>query len=96
MRICTTISREIRDLLSRDMSLNPDNAFCYGVILMPDFSKSPIGCWGSLQVLISGLLKYVYQSNLSCNKACDICKIKCMVIKLIPLKYVNNYEKIAI
>ena len=51
---------------------------------------------GNLQILISGLLKYGHLSNISCNKACDICKSKCMVIKLIPLVYVhivNNYDK---
>ena len=59
---------------------------------MPNFSTSHIGCWDSLY-FISGLFKYGYQPNISCNKSCDIGKIKRMVINLIPLVYVNNYDK---
>ena len=62
---------------------------------MPNFSTSHIhvGYWDSLLILIYGLDKNGYSLNSSCNKACDICKIKRMVIKLIPLGYVNNYDK---
>ena len=60
---------------------------------MPKFNTSHIGCLDSLQLLISGLFKYGYPSNISCNNVCDICKNKCMAIKLITLGYVNNYGK---
>ena len=86
----------ICDTLSSDKRLSPDNAFCFGFILMPHFSTNHIGCWYSLLLFISGLFMYGYPSNFSRNKACDICKTKRMVIKLILLGYVNNYDKIAI
>ena len=41
---------------------------------MHNFSTRYIGCWDSLHILISGLFKYGYPSNILCNKACDICK----------------------
>ena len=47
---------------------------------------------GKLTDLISRLYKYGYPSNSSCNNVCDICKIERMVIKLIPLGYVKNYD----
>ena len=91
--MCVCILYGICDKLSRDKRLNPDNAFCFGFILMPDLSTNHIGCWHSLPLFISGLFMYGYRSNLSRNKACDICKTKRMVIKLILLGYVNNYDK---
>ena len=91
MRIC--ISKGICDPLSRDKGLNPDNAFCFELILMPNFSTSHIGCGDCLLISIFRLYKYGYPSNNSCNKACDICKIKNMVIKLFPLGYVNNFDR---
>ena len=60
---------------------------------MSEFSTYHIGCWHSLHIFISGLFKYEYPSKISCNKAYDIYKIKGMAIKLIPLGYVNNYDK---
>ena len=57
---------------------------------MPDFSTSHIGCLDSLQGLISGLFKYGYPLNISCNTDCVICKIKYMVNRQ---GYVNNYDK---
>ena len=36
---------------------------------------------------------YGFPSNISCNKACDICEIKRMAIKLFPFGYVNNFDK---
>ena len=50
-----SISKGICDPLSRVKCLNPDNAFCFGLILMPNFSMSDIGCWDSLLILIYGL-----------------------------------------
>ena len=91
MRVC--ILYGICDTLSRDKRLNPDNAFCFGFILMPDFSTNYLGYWHSLPLFISGLFVYGYPSNFSRNKACDIYKTKRMVIKLILLGYVNNYDK---
>ena len=57
MGIC--IPKGLCDPLSRDESLNSDNAFCFGLILMPNLSMGLIGCWNSLLILISGLYKYV-------------------------------------
>ena len=59
---------------------------------MPDFITNYTGCWHRLQIFISGLFKYGYPLIISYNKACNICKIKCMVIKFISLGYVNNYD----
>ena len=91
MRVC--ILYGICDTLSRDKRLNLDNAFCFGFILMPDFSTNHIGCWHSLPLSISRLFMYGYPSNFSRNKACDSCNVKHMVINLIQLGYVNNYDK---
>ena len=82
----------ILDILSRYKRLNQNNAFCFRFILMADFSTI-LGCWHNLQLFISGLFMYGYPSNFSCNKSCDICKTKCMVIKLILMGYVNNNDK---
>ena len=60
---------------------------------MPNFSTGHMGYWDSLQILISGLFRYGYPSNISCNKACNICKIKRMVIKLIPLGYLKSLPR---
>ena len=62
---------------------------------MPNFSRSLIGRRDSLQVSISALYKCGYPSiaNVSCNKFCDIAKIRSMAINGIPLGYVNNYDK---
>ena len=59
---------------------------------MTNFSTSQIGRWDSLHILISGLFKYGYP-NISCSKAGTICKIKRIVNNIIPLGYVNNYDK---
>ena len=60
---------------------------------MPNFSRSQIGCRASLHVSISAMCKCGYPSNVSCNKFCDIAKIRSMAINGIPLGYVNNYDK---
>ena len=60
---------------------------------MPYLNKSDMRCWDSLQILISGLLKFGYPSNISCNKARNTHKTKLMVITLNPLGYVNNFDK---
>ena len=60
---------------------------------MTNFSRSHIGCRDSLQVSISTLYKCGYPSNVSCNKLCNVVKIRSMAINGIPLGYVNNYEK---
>ena len=60
---------------------------------MTNFSRSHIGCRDSLHVSISALCKCGYPSNVSCNKLCDIAKIRSMAINGIPLGYANNYDK---
>ena len=60
---------------------------------MPNLSTSDMGCWDSLQILISGMFKFRYPSNISYNKARNTLKTKRMVITLNPLGYVNNFDK---
>ena len=84
---------DICDSLSRGMSLNQNNAFCFGFILMPDFSKIDIRCLDSWHILISSQFKHGYPLNISCSKIFDSCKIKRMVTYLTQLGYVNNYDK---
>ena len=60
---------------------------------MPTLSRSHIGYRDSLQVSISVLYKCGYPSDVSCNKLCDIAKIRSMAIRGIPLGYVNSYDK---
>ena len=91
MLICVSLG--ICNPLSHDKRLNQDNAFCFRLSLMTNFSRRHIGCWNSLQVSISALYKCGYQSNVSCNKLCDIAKFRSMAINRIPLGYVNNYDK---
>ena len=79
--------------MSCDMSLNQDIAFCFGLILSPDFSTIHIRCWDSRHILISGPFKQRYALNISCSDIFDICKIKRMVTNFIQLEYVNNYDK---
>ena len=43
LEIYDILSRD--DILSREKSLNPDNAFCFGLILMSNLSNGHIGCW---------------------------------------------------
>ena len=75
------------------MSLNPDNAFWFGFILMPDFGTIDNKCLDSWHVLISGQFKHIYPLNISCSKIFYSCKIKRVVIYLTQLGYVNNYDK---
>ena len=75
------------------MSLNQDYAFCFSLSLMTNYSRSHIGCRDSSQFSISALCKCGYPPNVSCNKFCDIAKIRSMAINRIPLGYVNNYDK---
>ena len=56
---------------------------------MPNFITCHTGCWDSLRTDFWT----ESPSNSSCNKARDVCKIKCMVIKSLPLGCVNNYDK---
>ena len=60
---------------------------------MPNFSRSHIGYRDSLQVSISVLYKCGYPSDVSCNKLCDIAKIRSMTINGIPIGHVNSYDK---
>ena len=75
------------------MSLNPDNAFRFGFILMPDFSTIDNRCVDSWYISISGQFKHGYPLNVSCGKIFDSCKIKCMVTNLTQMGYVNYYDK---
>ena len=60
---------------------------------MPNFSTSHIGCWDNLKIIISAMFKYGHLSNIVSSKACDICKIKHLMTKLILLGHVNNYDE---
>ena len=75
------------------MCLNPDNAFCFGFILMPDFSTIDNRCLDSWHILISCQFKHRYPLNILCSKIFESCKIKRMVTNLPQLGYVNNYDK---
>ena len=77
------------------MRLNPDNAFLFGFILMPDFCTIDNRCLDSWHILISGQFKHTcrYPLNISCSKIFDSCRIKRMVTNLTQLGYVNNYDK---
>ena len=75
------------------MSLDPDNAFGFGFILMPDFSTIDNRCLDSWQILISSPFKHRYPLNISCSKLFDSYKIKRMVTNLTQLGCVNNYDK---
>ena len=65
------------------MSFNPDNAFCFGLILLLNFSTINIRCWDSRHILISVQFKHGYPLSTSSSKFLDICKIKRRVINLI-------------
>ena len=75
------------------MSLNPDNAFRFGFILMPDFSTIDNRCLDSWHILISGQFKHRYPLNILCSKIFDSYKIKRMVTNLTQLGYVNYYDE---
>ena len=75
------------------MSLNPDNAFLFGFILMYDNNTIYNRCFDSWHVLISCQFKHGYPLNIPCSKIFDSCKIKRMVNNLTQLGCVNNYDK---
>ena len=75
------------------MSLNPDNAFWFGFISMPDFSPIDNRCLDSWHILISDQFKHRYPLNIPCSKIFDSCTIKRMATNLTQLGYVNNYDK---
>ena len=89
----TCILCEICDSLSRDLSLNPDNAFRFGCILMPDSSNIDSRCLDCSHILISDQFKHRYPLNISCSKIFDSCEIKRMVTNFTQLGYLNNYDK---
>ena len=75
------------------MSLNSDNAFWFGFILMPDFSTIDSRCLDSSHILISIQFKHRYPLKISCSKIFDSCKIKRMVTNLTLPGYVDNFDK---
>ena len=78
------------------MTLNPDNAFELGFILIPDFSTIDYTCLDSWHILISVQFKHGYTLNISCSKSFDSCKLKRLVTNLTQLGYVIIMTKIAI
>ena len=82
MLIC--ISKGRYDSLIRDKSLNPDNAFCFELILMPNFSTSHIGCWDSLQTNIYTCRCLPFNELLSSN---------CLHLPIKTFAHVTNVVK---